>query len=282
MSDELRICGTAHHEMQLLRAGDGDAALGRLRLARELAEKLAREPAADWQRAEAAYEVGRAYEGVGDDAAAERWITTALGIPEFRQSDGWPRHCADLALRYLWRGDFARAEPLARECVEHARAGRRRDQDALVAALMTHAETLIGAGHDAEAVDALEEALGLARASEWIRKFRGGYELSALLHLGRAHAALGHTDEAIRRFDEAEAASAAMTARPRLDVLLASAEARRAAGHEADAIERARQACAWWDEIVRVRRESGGDAAEAERERAALAQRWGIRPVESR
>jgi tetratricopeptide (TPR) repeat protein len=277
MSDDFRICGFAQHEIELLRAGDGDPALGRLRLARQLVEKLAREPAADWQRAEAAYEVGRAYDGVGDDANAERWITTALGIPDFRQSESWPRHCPNLALRYLWRGDFARAEPLARECVAHARAGRRTDQDALVLSLLTHAEALIGTGRHAEAVDALDEALRLARASEWIRKFRGGYEVSALLHLGRAHAALGHTGEVLRCFDAAEAASAAMTTRPRLDVLLASAEARRAAGHEADAIQRARQACAWWDEIARARRASGGDAAEAERERAALAAAWGVR-----
>jgi tetratricopeptide (TPR) repeat protein len=276
MSDDHRICGFAQHETELLRAGDGDPLRGRLRLARQRVEQLARGAAADWQWAEAAYDVGRAYDGVGDDANAERWIATALGIPAFRQSESWPRHCPNLALRYLWRGDFARAEPLARECVDHARAGRRTDQDALVLALQTHAEALVGAGRHAEAVGALEEALRLARASEWIRTFRGGYEVSALLHLGRAHAALGHTDEALRRFDEAEAASAALTTRPRLDVLLASAEARRAAGHEADALQRARQACDWWDEIARVRRESGGDTAEAERERDALAAGWGV------
>ncbi|HYR08788.1 MAG TPA: hypothetical protein VEQ60_13490, partial [Longimicrobium sp.] len=72
------------------------------------------------------------------------------------------------------------------------------------------------------------------------------------------------------------AASAAWTTRSRLDVLLASAEARKAAGRTAEAAERARLACAWWDAVAAVRRQSGGDVAEAERERAALAAVWGI------
>ncbi|HEV7588250.1 MAG TPA: tetratricopeptide repeat protein, partial [Longimicrobium sp.] len=187
MSDDFRICGFAQHEIELLRAGGGDRALGRLRLALERADKLERGGAQESARAEAAYEVGQAYDGLGDDANAERWLASALAVPAYRAGERWPHHCPSLALRCLWRGDFARAEPLARECVEHARTGRRTDQDALVLALLTHAEALIGAGRHAEAVDALNEGLRLARASEWIRKFRGGYELSALMHLGRAH-----------------------------------------------------------------------------------------------
>jgi tetratricopeptide (TPR) repeat protein len=276
MTDGRRICGFAQHEMDLLRAGDGDRALGRLRLALRRAAELDAAPATDAQRAEAAYEVGQAYAGAGDDESAERWLAGALAVPAFREGGRWPHHCPSLALRYLWRGDFARAEPLARECVEHARTGRRTDQDALVAALVTHAEALVGTGRHQEAVAALDEALRLARASEWIQRFRGGYVVSAYLHLGRAHAALGRMDDALRWLDQAEAASAGWSTRSRLDVLLASAEARRAAGHEADAADRARQACAWWGEVARVRRAGGGDAAEAERERAALAARWAI------
>jgi len=109
---------------------------------------------------------------------------------------------------------------------------------------------------------------------EYLRRFRGGYAVSALLYLGRAHAALGRTDESLRCFDEAEAASAAITTRPRLDVLLESAEARKAAGRAEEAAERVRLACAWWDEIAETRRQSGGDVAEAERQRDALAAEW--------
>lgn len=272
----LRICGFVSHEMELLRAGDGDRALGRLRLALRRAEQLEAAPASDAERAEAAYEVACAYDGVGDDAGAEQWTARALAVPAFRASDAWVHQAPSLALRYLWRGDCARAEPLAAECVRHARDGRRADPDALVSALETHAQALIGIGLHRQAVDALDEALRLARSSEWIRQFRAGLEVSALMHLGRAHAALGNVDEALRRFDEAEAGSAAWTTRARLDVLLASADARRAAGRTAEAAERARLACAWWDAIAAVRRQSGGDAAEAERERAALAAAWGL------
>jgi tetratricopeptide (TPR) repeat protein len=276
MSELPRICGFATHEMELLRAGDGDRALGRLRLALQRAAQLDGGPAPDAALAEAACEVGQAYNGVGDDANAELWLARALAVPAFRESESWPNHCADLALRYLWRGDFPRAEPLAREGVELARAGKGRGEDALVMALDTHAQALIGIGRHREAIRELDETLRLARASEWIQRFRGGFEVSALTQLGRAHAALGHVDEAFRFFDEAEAGSAAWTTRARLDVLLASAAARRAAGRAAEAAERARLACAWWDEIIALRRESGGDVAEAERARAALAAEWSV------
>ena len=271
-----RICGFARHEMELLSAGGGDRALGRLRLALQRADRLEGEGAADVERADAAYEVGQAYDGVGDAANAERWLAQALAVPAFRQSDLWVHYCPSLALRYLWRGDFARAEPLARESVEHARAGRSRGEDALAAGLETHAQALIGLGRHDEAVQALDEALRLARSSAWIRQFRAGIEVSAMLHLGRAHAAMGRTDEAFRWFDAAEAGSAAWTTRPRLDVLLASAGARRAAGRAGEAMERVHLALAWWDEIIRVRRGSGGDVAGAEREKAALAAEWGV------
>jgi tetratricopeptide (TPR) repeat protein len=273
---DLRICGFASHEMELLRAGDGDRALGRLRLALRRAEELEAAPATEAQRADAAYEVARAYDGTGDDAAAEQWTARALAVPAFRASDAWVHHAPSLALRYLWRGDFARAEPLAAECVRHAREGRRADLDALAFALETHGQALIGIGLHRQAIDALNEVVRLARESAWIRQFRAGLEVSALMHLGRAHAALGNVDEALGLFDQAEAASAAWTTRSRLDVLLASAQARRAAGRPDEAAERARLACAWWDAIIQVRRNSGGDAAEAERERAALAAAWGV------
>jgi tetratricopeptide (TPR) repeat protein len=276
MSDLPPICGFATHEMELLRAGDGDRALGRLRLALRRAEQLDGVAAADAARAEAAYEVGRAYDGMRDEANAELWFARALAVPAFRDLDTWPNHCADLALRSLWRGDFPRAEPLARELVALARAGRGRGEDALVMALDAHGQALIGLGLHREAIAALDEMLRVARASAWIRQFRAGFEVSALMHLGRANAALGRTDEAFRWFDEAEAGSAAWTTRARLDVLLASAQARRSAGRAAEAAERARLACAWWDEIIARRRESGGDVAEAERERAALAAAWGM------
>lgn len=276
MSDLPPICGMAQHEMELLRVGDGDRALGRLRLALQRAEQLEAAPATDAQRAEAAYEVGQAYAGVNDDAKAERWLARALAVPAFREGSAWPHHAPSLALRYLWRGDFARAEPIARECVEHARAGRALGEDALASALNTHGQALIGLGLYREAIQALDEMLRVVRASEWIQKFRGGLENTGQLHLGRAYAGLGQMDEAVRWFDAAEAVSAAWTTRPRLDVLLASAEARKAAGRTAEAVERARLACAWWDGIIDIRRASGGDVAEAERERAALAGAWGL------
>jgi tetratricopeptide (TPR) repeat protein len=275
-ANDHRICGFARHEMELLRAGGGDRALGRLRLALQRADELESAAAPDVQRAEAAYEVGRAYDGVGDDAGAERWTARALEVPAFRASDRWPHHCPSLALRYLWRGDFARAEPLAAEAVGHAREGRGQGQDALVLALETHGQALIGTGRYADAIDTLDEALRLARASAWLRQFRAGLEVSALMHLARAHGALGRTDEAFRLFDEAEAASAAWTTASRLDVLLASADARKAAGRLDEAAERARLACKWWDGIIRIRRDSGGDVPEAERQRAALAAAWGL------
>ena len=109
MSELPRICGFATYEMELLRAGDGDRALGRLRLALRRAEELDAAAAPDAERAEAAYEVSRAYDGVGHEANAELWLARALAVPAFRAHDNWPNHCADLALRYLWRGDFARA-----------------------------------------------------------------------------------------------------------------------------------------------------------------------------
>jgi tetratricopeptide (TPR) repeat protein len=272
--NDLRICGFAQHEMEVLRAGDGDRNLGRLRLALRRFEQLADDPAAEAARGDAAYEVGRAYDGVGDDANAELWIARALANRAYRESDRWPHHCPSLALRYLWRGDVARAEPLAREAVEQARAGRGLGQDALVLALQTHGEALIGTGRFAEAIAALDEALRLFRASAWMQKFRAGYAVSAMLHLGRANAAMGRTDQALRWFDQAEAESAEWTTRARLDVLLASAEARRAAGRDDEAAERARQAVAWWDAIIHIQRDSGGDVSASERERAALAAAW--------
>lgn len=276
MSSLPRICGFAQHEMEVLRAGDGDRALGRLRLALQRADRLEDQGAPDAERADAAYEVGQAYDGMGDQANAERWLAAALEVPAYRQSARWAHHCPSLALRYLWRGDFARAEPLARECVEHARTGRSQGEDALASALSTHGQALIGAGRHAEAVAVLDEALRLARASEWIQRFRAGLEVDVMLHLGRAHAALGAMDQALRWLDAAEAASAAWTTRSRLDVLLASAQVRRAAGRLAEAAERARLALAWWDAIIQVRRQSGGDVAGAEREKADLAAAWGL------
>ncbi|HEX2208284.1 MAG TPA: hypothetical protein VHG93_11430, partial [Longimicrobium sp.] len=188
MTDVPRICGMAQHEMELLRAGDGDRALGRLRLALQRVEQLASEPATDEQRAEAAYDVAGAYGGVGDEPNAERWFARALAVPAFREGRTWPHRCPSLALRYLWRGDFARAEPVARECVAHARAGRAPGEDALVSALHTHAQALIGLGLNEPAAAELKEALRLARESAWIRQFRAGYEVSVLMHLGRASA----------------------------------------------------------------------------------------------
>src|SRR5215218_1844913 len=138
--DEFRVCGFAQRDMQLLNAGDGDRALGRLRLALQRAGELDAASAGDAQLADAAYEVGQAYAGVGDDENAEPWLARALAVPAFRAGDRWAHLAPSLALRYLWRGDFARAEPLARECVEHARAGRRKDADALVGALDTLAQ----------------------------------------------------------------------------------------------------------------------------------------------
>jgi tetratricopeptide (TPR) repeat protein len=270
------ICGFATHEMELLRAGDGDRALGYLRLALRRAEELAAASAPEAAQGEAAYEVARGYDGVGDDANAELWFARALAVPAYRAGDAWPSHCSSLALRYLWRGDFERAEPLAREAVEHARAGRALGQDALVMALETQGQALIGVGRHREAIAVLDEAVRLAGASEWMRQFRGGFEVDALTHLARAHATLGDVDAAFHGLDEAERLSAAWTTRARLDVLLASAEARRAAGRPDEAVERARLAVAWWDEIAAHRRESGGDAAEAERERDALAAAWGV------
>lgn len=276
MSGVPRVCGMVQHEMEVLRAGGGDRALGRLRLALQHVERLEEEGAPDVQRADAAYEVGQAYDGLGDPVNAERWLAAALDVPAYRASDRWVHHCPSLALRYLWRGDFGRAEPLARECVEHARAGRGQGEDALASALNTHGQALIGTGRREEAIAALDEALRLARASEWIQRFRAGLEVDAMLHLGRAHAALGHTDQALRWLDAAEAASAAWTTRARLDVLLASAKVRRDTGRAAEAAERARLALAWWDAIIGVRRQSGGDVAGAEREKADLAAEWGL------
>jgi tetratricopeptide (TPR) repeat protein len=160
--------------------------------------------------------------------------------------------------------------------VEHARAGRALGQDALVMALDTHGQALIGLGRHREAIGVLDEAVRLARASEWIRQFRAGFEASALIYLSRAHAALGELDAAFRSLDEAERLSAAWTTRNRLDVLLASAEVRRTAGRADEAAERARLAVAWWDDIIAQRRASGGDVAEAERARAALAAEWDV------
>lgn len=274
MSSLPRICGFVQHELEVLRAGGGNRALGRLRLALQRAEQLEGQGAPDAERADAAYEVGQAYDGLGDQANAERWLAAALAVPAYRASERWAHHCPSLALRYLWRGDFGRAEPLARECVDHARAGRSQGHDALASALSTHGQALIGAGRYDEAIAALDEALRLARASEWVRRFRAGLEVEVMLHLGRAHAALGSVDEALRWLDAAEAASAGWTTRARLDVLLASAGVRRQAGRAAEAAERARLALAWWDAIIGVRRQSGGDVAEAEREKAALAAAW--------
>jgi tetratricopeptide (TPR) repeat protein len=190
--NDLRICGFAQHEMEVLRAGDGDRSLGRLRLALRRAQELDAASAAEAERGEAAYEVGRAYDGMGDDANAELWMARALATRAWRESDRWAHHCPSLALRYLWRGDFARAEPLAREAVEHARAGRTLGEDALVGALQTHGEVLIGTGRADEAVATLDEALRLARASAWIQQFRAGYTVSAMLHLGRPRGAGPH------------------------------------------------------------------------------------------
>jgi tetratricopeptide (TPR) repeat protein len=270
------ICGFAQHDMELLHAGDGDRALGYLRLALRRAEELAAASAPKGAQGEAAYDVARGYDGVGDDANAESWYARALAVPAYRASPAWPHACPSLALRYLWRGDFERAEPLAGESVEHARTGRALGQDALVMALVTQGQALIGLGRHREAIPVLDEAVRLAGASEWMRQFRGGFEVDALTHLARAHATLGDVDAAFHSLDEAERLSATWTTRARLDVLLASAEARRAAGRRDEAAERARLAVAWWDAMAAHLRESGGAAAEAERARDALAAAWGV------
>ena len=276
-SGDQPICGFVTHEMELLRAGDGDRALGRLRIALARMEALEATPGAtDAARAEVAYEVGRGYDGVGDDANAELWIGRALADPAFRAGEPWPSHCRDLSLRYLWRGDLERAEPLARESVAHARERRLSGQDALVGTLDTHAETLLGLGRHAEAAVVAGEAVRLARKSEWVQRFRAGLEATALVHLGTALAAVGRYYEALAAFDRAEAISAGWTMRTRLDVLLASAEARRAAGRAAEAAERARLAAAWWDAVAAARRESGEDPSAAERERDTLSAAWGV------
>lgn len=270
------ICGFVTHEMELQRAGDGDRALGRLRLALRWMEALDAAPGtSDAARAEAAYEVGRGYDGVGDDANAELWIGFALDDPAFRDSASWPSHCRDLSLRYLWRGDLERAEPLARESVAHARDGLLRGPDALVGALDTHAETLLGLGRHAEAAVVAQEEVTLAQQSEWVQRFRAGYQATALTHLGRALAAVGRYYEAFAAFDRAEAISDGWTLRTRLDVLLASAEARRAAGRADEAAERGRLAAAWWDAVAAALRASGEDASAAERERDTLSAAWG-------
>jgi tetratricopeptide (TPR) repeat protein len=269
------ICGFVTHEMELLRAGDGDRALGRLRLALRWMEALdAASGDTDGARAEAAYEVGRGYDGVGDVANAEAWIARAQAMPAFRAGERWPSHCRDLSLRYLWRGDFERAEPLARESVAHARERRLSGPDALVGALDAHAETLLGLDRHAEAAVVAQEAVRLAQKSEWVQRFRAGYQATALMHLGQALAAVGRWYEAFAAFDQAEAVSAGWTTRTRLDVLLASAEARRAAGRADEAAERARLAAAWWDAVAATQRASGEDASAAERERDALSAAW--------
>jgi tetratricopeptide (TPR) repeat protein len=285
--DDHRICGFAQRDMALLSAGDGDRKVGRLRLALRAFEKVDGETAVDepgWRglglrRAEAAFEVGEAYDGLGDRENAESWFERALAVRAFRESESWAHACLNHALRYLWRGDFARAEGFAREAVEQVRSGRRRDEFAFVSALETQASALVGVGRSAEALAPLEEAMRFFRASAGL-KHLGGIEFSILLVQGRAYAALGRVEEALRTFDEAEAKSATCPTRDRLDILLASAETRRAAGRSAEALERARLACAWWDRIIEVRRSGGfagpSDVAEAERERAALAATWGL------
>ena len=274
--DDLRICGFAQHEMALLAAGDGDRALGRLRLALQRVEVLRNAPEAE--RAEAAFEVGLAYDGTGDAASAERWFAEALAVPAFREGARWPPRCLSHALRYLWRGAFADAEPFAREAVAHARAGQAPGTDALAQALVTHGEALLGLGRPDAALPLLDEARAHYEASPWMQQFRAGLAVSIRYHEGRALAAMDRPDDALRCFDEAEALSAGWTTRARLDLLLASAELRRTLGRTDEATARARRARAWWDDVIALRREGGSGEAigEAERERAALTAAWGL------
>src|SRR5690349_14170709 len=116
MSDDhkFRVCGFAQHEGELLAAGDGDRAVGRLRLALRRFEELVNEPQDNdpWleplvvRQAAAALQIGEAYDALQEHENAERWYERALGVRAFRESERWPLSCVSHALRYLWRGEF--------------------------------------------------------------------------------------------------------------------------------------------------------------------------------
>jgi tetratricopeptide (TPR) repeat protein len=275
--DSYRVCGFATHEGELLLAGDGDRAKGRLVLAlRALAELPPSEPD-EAKLGSALIDVGSAYEGVSDLANAELYYARALALPAYRASPSFLHWLPNLSLGALWRGDFARAETLFREQLERVRGASGSESD-VVSALKGLGEALLGLGRAGEAVPLLEDGLALLLASSQPWQGPCGHQIAILRMLGRAFAAVGDTAAALRHIDEAEAKSAGRwdTTRERLDILVTSAAIRRSAGRLDEARERARAAIAWYDAHVVAWRERGESVEKLERERAELVAVWGL------
>lgn len=247
--DESPVCGTALLAGRELEAGEGNRALGRVRLAeRELASREER-GASPLEVAKAALDLSESLEALGEPERAKTFLERALSTPGFRTSDDWAYACQSHALRALGRKDYARAASFAREYVHFARIGRARDPEPIVDALVTLAEACIGAGDHREARGLLIEARERYDVSSALQKHFGGFELGILLHTARAEAGLGNYEDAIRALDEVEEKARSprwATMRIHLDVLLASARIRNDAGSLSEARKRVPGADDWW------------------------------------
>lgn len=276
--DESPVCGTAVLAGRELEAGEGNRALGRMRLAeRELSsrEERGESPLAI---AKAALDLSEALEAMGEQERAKAFLERALRTPGFRTSDDWAHACQSHALRALWRKDFARGASFAREYVHFARTGRARDPEPIVDALVTLAEACIGLGDYREARGLLLEARERYDVSSALQKHFGGFELGILLHTARAEAGLGNYDDAVRALDEVEEKVRNprwATMRIHLDVLMASAAIRRDAGRIEEAQERARGADDWWRWHIERPGASSELKAEGAAAREALERIWG-------
>ncbi len=281
MTDDMRVCGFARHEMELLSAGDGDRKLGRLRLALAAFEKCVAAEGADAQRGEAMCDIAEAYDTMNDVPAATGWLDRALALDAFRTSDAWAWRSHSAALRYLWRGDHLRAVALAGDALSFARRkGAEASEGGVIGVLVTLADALVGAGQPADALPLVSEGRALFARSAWLQKHSPGYLIELPYHEGRALAALGQLDAAARVLDEAEAATATWKENPeRRNILLASAGVRRDLGQHEEALSRVREVDAWWDEHIALRQKHDAEPAEldaARAERDALRRAWGL------
>lgn len=276
--DEFPVCGTALLAGRELEAGEGNRALGRMRLAeRELVSREER-GASSLEIAKAALDLSESLEALGEQERAKIFLERALATPGFRTSDDWAHACQSHALRSLWRKDFARAASFAREYVHFARTGRARDPEPIVDALVTLAEACIGAGEHREARGLLLEAKERYEVSSALQKHFGGFELGILLHTARAEAGLENYEDAIRALDEVEEKARNprwATMRIHLDVLLASASIRNDAGRLDEARERARAADDWWRWHIERPGATADLKAEGTAAREALKRTWG-------
>ena len=113
MSDDFRICGTALHHMELLDAGDGDMAKGRLVLAeKRLAEEEARLGPEDPRLEQAVWAVASALATLERHDAAEPLVARHGARAENPQDEALAGRLYEQALGDLWRGEHRRAETL--------------------------------------------------------------------------------------------------------------------------------------------------------------------------